>query len=108
MRKKYFKVTPPSWVPQLSIILQGAILSDFGGMYSIRKQFYHQVDSWDGETITEELVESMPFLRLLYLFHKLGYFKASQVNRSPVAGKPVIFYLIYMLHFILRWKIGRD
>ena len=87
MRRKYLTATPPCWVPQLNIILQPAILSDFGGTYSIRRQFYRQVDSWDGETITEELVESMLFLRLLYLFHELGYFNASQVNRSPVAGQ---------------------
>lgn len=87
MRHRYFKVARPSWVSQLKICLKSALLNDFGGERSIRRQFYDQVDAWDGKVVTDELVESMPFLRLLYLFHELGYFKASQVNRAPIEGE---------------------
>ena len=87
MRHRYFTVARPVWVSQLNTCLRAAVISDFGGQQSIRKLFYAQVEAWDGRLITDELVESMLFLRLLYLFHELGYFKASQVNRAPVEGQ---------------------
>jgi hypothetical protein len=87
MRHRYFTVARPVWVSQLNSCLRAAVINDFGGSQSIRKLFYAQVEAWDGRLITDELVESMLFLRLLYLFHELGYFKASQVNRAPVEGE---------------------
>ena len=95
MRQKYCTSTPPLWISQLNNLLQTAILSDLGGSHSIRNQFYLQVENWDGKDVTEELIESMLFLRLLYLFHELGYFKASQVNRKSVEGE--IFSCFYMI-----------
>lgn len=71
---------------ELNSSLTIALLNDFGGERSLRKQFYAQVNQWDGKEVTDDLVESMLFLRLLYLFHELGYFKASQVNRAPLEG----------------------
>ena len=87
MRQKYFTSSPVPWVVQLNSVLRTAVLSDLGGEYSIRKVFYNQVNEWDGVTVTDELVNSMLFLRLLYLFHELGYFKKSQVNRVPIEGE---------------------
>lgn len=86
MRHRYFTVARPAWVSELNSCLTSALLNDFGGERSLRRQFYAQVNQWDGKEVTDDLVESMLFLRLLYLFHELGYFKASQVNRTVLEG----------------------